>query len=64
MLNYYEKNFNINIERNIRMQDKRKINYVIDFDVDKPYQDYYDDDTYEVVKEISKKEIEMFNYKF
>lgn len=64
MLNYYEKNFNINIERNIRKQDKRKINYVIDFDVDKPYQEYYDDDTYEIVKEVSKKEIEMFNYRF
>ena len=64
MLKYYEKNFNINIERNIRKQDKREINYMIDFDVDKPYQDYYDDDTYEIVKEVSKKEIEMFNYKF
>lgn len=64
MLRLYEKTFNIKIERNIRMQDKRKIDYVIDFDVDKPYQQYYDDETYDLVKKVSKKEIELFDYKF
>lgn len=64
MLMYFEQNYNIKLNRDIRIHDKKTFEYVIDFDVSKPYQYYYDDETYDIVKGLSKKEIEMFDYKF
>jgi len=64
MLTFFEKKFNITVDRSIRMQDKRKIKYVVDFDVDKPFQSYYNEETYKLVKSVSEKEIEIFDYKF
>jgi hypothetical protein len=64
MLTFFEDKFTIKVDRTIRMQDKRKIKYVINFDNDKPFQSYYDEETYELVKNVSQKEIKMFDYKF
>lgn len=64
MLIYFENNYNVKLNRDIRIHDKKTFEYVIDFDVLKPYQSYYDEETYDIVKNLSKKEIEIFDYKF
>lgn len=64
MLNFMEGKFKIELNRDLRIHDKNKFNYVIDIDVSKPYQEFYNDETFEIVKNVSKKEIEIFNYKF
>lgn len=64
MLKTFEKKFNVKIENNIRTHDKRYLEYIIDMDFNKPYQEFYNENTYEIVKNLSEKEINIFNYKF
>lgn len=64
MLKVFEKKFKINIENNFRRHDKKKLDYVTDMDFNKPYQEYYNDETYKIVENLSINEIERFNYKF
>lgn len=64
MLETFEKKFKIKIENKFRRHDKKKLDYVIEMDFNKPYQEYYNDETYEIVKKLSINEINRFNYKF
>jgi len=64
MLKNFESRFKIKIENNIRTHDKKDLDYIIEMDYNKPYQEFYNEETYEIVKNLSKKEIEIFNYKF
>ena len=64
MLKIFEKRFNVKIENNIRTHDKRYLNYIVEMDFEKPYQEFYNEETYEIVKNLSEKEISIFNYKF
>jgi hypothetical protein len=64
MLETFEKKFNIKIENSVRTHDKRNLEYITKMDVNRPYQDFYNEETYEIVKNLSEKEINIFNYKF
>mgnify|MGYP001082830840 CR=1 FL=1 len=64
MLSSFEKRFNIKIDNNIRTHDKRYLDYIIEMDFNKPYQEFYNEETYEIVKNLSNKEISIFDYKF
>jgi|11_taG_2_1085331.scaffolds.fasta_scaffold01249_8 hypothetical protein len=63
MLTFFNNKYDITINRNIREQDKRTHCKVIDIDDNKPYQDYYCDETYALVRDVSLSEIERFDYK-
>lgn len=64
MIRIMEKRFDIKIENNIRTHDKRHLKYIVDMDFNKPYQEFYNEETYEIVLKLSLKEINIFNYTF
>lgn len=63
MLGTFEKKFNILLNKNI-INDSRKKEYVKKINFDKPYQYYYNEETYEIVKNLSIEQIKIFNYTF
>lgn len=64
MLIYMEQRYNLILDRDLRIHDKRKLNLVIDIDLNKKYQEYYNDNTYNLVKQTAQRELEIFDYKF
>lgn len=64
MIKYFSDKYNINLVNDMRERNHKNLKYVIDMDINKPYQEFYNDTSYEIVKNISKNEINRFNYKF
>ena len=64
MLKYFSDKFNIILNKDLVMKHRRELDYVIDMDYNKPYQEFYNDETYNIVKNLSTKEIKIFDYKF
>jgi len=64
MIRYFSDKYNINLVNDIRQKYYKNLQYIIDMDINKPYQEFYNDNSYEIVKNISKNEIKRFNYKF
>lgn len=60
-ITHRSKDFGCIIKKNVR---RKKIDYVTDMDFNKPYQEYYNDETYKILENLSINEIERFNYKF
>jgi hypothetical protein len=64
MLNSLESRFNFKLNNIYREHDKRSRTTIINIDIHKPYQNFYDEEDYEYVKNTSPKTIKVFDYKF
>lgn len=64
MLTYMEQRYSISLNKNLRIFDRKELDLVIDIDLNKAYQEYYNENTYNLVKQISSRVIEIFDYKF
>lgn len=64
MINSLESRFNFKLNNIYREHDKRSRKTIIDIDIHKPYQSFYDEEDYEYIKNTSPKTIKVFNYKF
>lgn len=64
MLESLENRFNFKLNNIYREHDKANRRTIIDIDIHQPYQNFYDEEDYEYVKNTSLKTIKVFNYQF
>lgn len=64
MLESLENRFNFKLNNIYREHDKVNRTTIIDIDIHQPYQNFYDEEDYEYVKNTSPKTIKVFNYQF
>jgi len=64
MLETFENKFDILVNEKYTMNEAKKSEYAKEIDFEKPYKYYYNEETYEIVKNLSIDQIKIFNYTF
>lgn len=64
MLEFFEKKYDIKLINSFRKHNKFDIDFVKPIKINDDYRTFYDDETYQFVKDLSENEINKFNYKF
>lgn len=64
MLIFFEERYDITLINTFRKHNKYDIDFIKPIKISKDYRKFYDEETYEIVKDFSQNEIKRFNYKF